>query len=977
MTIQQQVCFGAYRLVWPDGQLWCRSEVVHLPPKALAVLWELASQAGNLVSKSALFDTVWAGTVVSDGALSVCIGELRRALGDNARKPRYIETVHRRGYRFVAAVEQMGPVTEQREGAVTRLPAALVGREAEVAQFHAALERARSGQRQVLFISGEAGIGKTTLVEACVASLGQQDAGWVGWGQCVEAYGAGTGYLPVLEALGRLCRGPAESVVIDTLRQWAPTWLVQLAGVVPEADQEQLYLHTRGATRERLLRELAEALEILSSSRLLVLVLEDLHWSDASTVDVLTMLARRRESAHLVVLGTYRPQDLVAQAHPLRQAVAELQLHGHCTELALSYLQPLAVDAYVSRRFPAYIASTIAPVMYQRTTGHPLLMAQLAEYLAQQIPTGARPGDDLASEVTASMDVIPTEMQQFIVLQLERLSRDEQRVLEMASVAGVEFTAACVAAGIQTSAEHVETVCEQLVRQRAFLETRELAVWPDGTLSGQYRFRHALYQQVLYQRLTDVRQLQGNRRIGERLAAGYGARTGEIAAELAVHFERGREPDRASFYHAQAGEQALVRFAYPEAMFHLTAGLELLNGLPDTPEYCQRRLSLLLKLGTVLLATKGQADAAVEQVYSQARMLCQQLGDTSQLLQALGGLRKYYVGQGALQTARELGEHCLTLAQQLEDVVPLVNAHYELSNVLFWLGELGLAQTHLERGIALYDPDQHLSHATYGGFDPGVGCRIFSALVLSIMGYPDQALKWCNAAITLAQELSHPYSLAMTLMFAAMFYQLRREPQMVQQYAEETIALAGEQGLARYVGMGMGTGLQGWARVEQGQVEEGLAQMRHGLTVYTTSGVATSHPYFMALLAEKHGEIGCVHEGLSMLDDAMTMVNKNGLRLWEPELYRLKGELLLALQGGDGKRHKEAEVSLRQAIELARLQQARIWELRATMAQARLWHAQGRRDAARELLEALYRWFSEGLDTADLRQARSLLAELG
>ena len=383
MPAQLLLHFGPYRLDPTSGQLWRHSQVIDLPPRALAVLCQLVAHVGQLVTKEALLAAGWPDTAVSEWVLTTCMRALRQALGDDARHPQYIATVHRRGYRFVAAVERYEAPRQAVSAA--RPSVGLVGRDTEMAQLHAVQERAQEGHRQLLFIAGEAGIGKTTLVEAYVDTVARQGVGWVAWGQCVDAYGPGTGYLPVLEALGRLCQGPAGATVTDHLRQWAPAWLAQLTGVVPPAEHEQLQRTTRGVTRERLLRELAEALEALTATHLLVLILEDLHWSDASTVDVLSLLARRREAARLLVLGTYRPTELVLRGHPLQQAAAELRLHGHCGELALRYLHPQAVDAYVAHRFPGPLAHAIGPVMYQRTAGHPLFMVHLAAYLAQQV----------------------------------------------------------------------------------------------------------------------------------------------------------------------------------------------------------------------------------------------------------------------------------------------------------------------------------------------------------------------------------------------------------------------------------------------------------------------------------------------------------------------------------------------------------------------------------------------------------------
>jgi predicted ATPase len=323
--------------------------------------------------------------------------------------------------------------------------------------------------------------------------------------------------------------------------------------VLPAAEQRRLQRRTAGATRASMLRELAEALEALTHTHLGVLVLEDLHWSDPSTVEVLTMLARRREAARLLVLGTYRPAELIWRAHPLKQAKAELHLHGQCAELILSYLREPAVAAYVARRFPAHVAQAVAPMLYQRTTGHPLFMVHVADYLAQQMGLETCTSPELVAQVAAVAAVIPPGMQQLIELQLAQLSAEEQRVLEMASVVGVEFAVASVAAGLQTPLGLPEAVCEALAQRGQFLEACGLSMWPDGTVSGQYRFRHAVYQQVLYRRLASARRVQGHRRIGARLEAVYGARTAEIAAELAGHFARGQDAERAIPYHAQAG----------------------------------------------------------------------------------------------------------------------------------------------------------------------------------------------------------------------------------------------------------------------------------------------------------------------------------------------------------------------------------------------------------------------------------------
>jgi DNA-binding winged helix-turn-helix (wHTH) protein/predicted ATPase len=994
MPHQPLLHFGPYRLDPASGQLWRHDQVLDLPPRALAVLGQLVAQAGQLVTKETLLAAGWPDTAVSEWVLTTCMRALRQALGDDARQPQYIATVHRRGYRFVAAVAQ-GEAPRPAVAAV-RAPAGLVGRDTELAQLHAVLERAEGGHRQLLFITGEAGIGKTTLVEAYVEAVERQGAGWVAWGQCVDAYGPSTGYLPVLEALGRLCQGPAGATVIAHLRQWAPAWLAQLAGVVPPAEHAQLQRTTQGVTRERLLRELAEALEALTATHLLVLVLEDLHWSDASTVDVLALLARRREAARLLVLGTYRPSELVLRGHPLQQATAELHLHGHCEELALHSLQPQAVDAYVAQRFPAPLAHAISPVLYQRTAGHPLFLVHLAAYLAQQVELDRSADADLATRIAAAIDVIPAGVQHLIALQLGRLRADEQRMLEAASLVGVEFAVASVAAAVQVSAAMAETACAALAQHGLFLETSGLAAWPDGTLSGQYRFRHALYQQVLSRRLPEVQRVQGHQRIGTRLEGGYGARAGEIAAELAVHFEQGHDYRRAVHYLQQAAANATRRHASQEIIALATKGVALLHMLPEAPEHLHQELDLQMALGQALIATKGHTVPEVAHAYARARELCEQIGDTSQLFPVLRGLMLYYINRGDLQTTCQLGEQLLRLAQAQNDPASLMLAHYMMGVAMHARGEPAAAHTHHMQVLAIYTPQAHrdltVRHRPYGV----MGAHGCLAWELWERGYPDQALQHSLAARILAQEssqlpfgaevtakqhslavripaqeVSHLYSLAYALVYAAVLHQFRREAQATHEVSEAAMTLSTAQGFALW--LAWSTTLHGWALAMQGQGEAGIAQMRQGHATTEAMGFKAYKPYFLSLLAEAYRVEGRPEEGLNTLAEALVMMDTTEMRFYEAELYRLKGALVLQQSSNHA---PEAEACFHQALDIARQQQARSWELRAATSLACLWQQQDKRHEAYDLLAPVYGWFTEGFDTADLQEAEMLLEEL-
>ncbi len=393
MQAERRLRFGSYRLDIHTGQLWRGKQEVRLTPKAAAVLGQLVAQSGQVLSKEELFDAVWPGTVVSDAALTTCIQEVRRALRDNARTPRYIETVHRRGFRFLPTVtaqpvpssrlqvsnEQTGESGPRLGTLHVERGAPLVGRDAELQQLHRWLTKALKGERQVVFVTGEPGIGKTALVDTFLTAVGvgngeqenQKAKGkrqkakietdprplmpvaWIGRGQCIEHYGAGEAYLPVLEALGRLCREADGQEVIALLRHQAPTWLVQMPALVSPAEMEDLQRRTAGVTRERMLRELAEALEVLTADRTLILRLEDLHWSDVSTLDWLAAVARRQERARLLIVGTYRPVEILTRDHPLKEIEQELHLHGQCEELMLDFLTEEHVTEYLTERFPS------------------------------------------------------------------------------------------------------------------------------------------------------------------------------------------------------------------------------------------------------------------------------------------------------------------------------------------------------------------------------------------------------------------------------------------------------------------------------------------------------------------------------------------------------------------------------------------------------------------------------------------------
>jgi predicted ATPase len=805
-------------------------------------------------------------------------------------------------------------------------------------------------------------------------------------GQCIEHYGAGEAYLPLLSALGQLGREPGHERLVEVLQQYAPTWLVQLPALLDAPAYEALQRKTRGATRERMLREMAEALEVFTTEQSLVLLVEDLHWSDPSTLEFLAFVARRRQPARVCIIGTYRPVEMLTEGHPLQGVTHELFAHDLGRELALSRLREADVAAYLTLRFPESVLPTrLGQVLYQRTGGTPLFLASLVQDLISREVLFQ--GEDsrwvLQGDVTELETWTPESVRHVLARQRARLTPNDQQVLAAASLAGLEFSAAAVAAALETKVIQVEERCGRLAEQQQFLRPAGISEWPDGTRAARYGFLHALYQEFWHERVSVGKQQQWHLRMGERKEAAYGRRANEIAVELALHFEQGQDYRRAVQYLRQAGENALQRSANQEAISHLTKGLELLKTLPDMPERVHQELTLQLALRDPLVAIKGYAAPEVERTRTRALELCRQVGNPPELFWALTGLCSFYLLRAELKAAREWAEQCFSLAQNVHHPIFLMYAHLLLGSTSYYLGEFAQAREHWEAGIAFYDPPQHRNALE----DPGVLLLSYAAWVLWFLGYPDQALQRIHAALTLAQELSRPFSLAYALNFAGVLHQLRREEQVVRERVEALVTLSTEQGFPLYVAMG--TIRRGWALAAQEQVERGILQIRQGMAAYQAMGTELGQPHHLAYLAEACGKTGQTEEGLSALAEALALVDKTGERFYEAELYRLKGELTLKQfgvrspafgvtnpQSSTPNPQAEAEACFLKAIKVARRQQAKSWELRATVSLARLWQQGKKKQQARKMLAKIYNWFTEGFDTKDLQEAKALLEEL-
>jgi DNA-binding winged helix-turn-helix (wHTH) protein/tetratricopeptide (TPR) repeat protein len=981
MATTANLLFPPYRLDLLNEQLWRAGNLVTLRAKPFALLRFMAENPGRLVLHEELHKAIWPATYVSEGVLRVYLREVRAALDDDAESPRFIETVARRGYRFLPAVERVttagGSSVIAGEPAAPDAPAAMVGRNAELAHLRGAFAKALHGKRQMVFLNGEAGIGKTTIVEAFLDEVAASAEVWIARGQCVEHRGESEPYLPVLDALHRLTHQATGAKVVETLRKRAPTWLVQMPGVIDDASFSELRKRVDGASQQRMLREMAEALEQLCIQQPVVLAFEDLHWSDPSTITLLDLLARRTERARLLIIGTHRPVAILPGEHPLRILVHEL---------AGRYSESLSPLPLTSREVAEYLGSRIEPPdaggavsleqaarsIHQRTDGNPLYMITLV---------GALMDHDKASSLQDVIDrcerIVPANITETISQQFGRLDAEEQKLLEVASVAGVEFSAAAVTAGADTPLAAVEQRCAAMAGRMSFLQNAGDDEWPDGTVSARFRFRHALYREAVYAHLTAARRSALHLRIGQRQEGAYGDHANEIASELARHFEQGRNFDRALRYREQAARNALRRSAPREATEHLSAGLAILSRLPEGHERLEHELQLRLALGAAVQSTKGYGAPEVQQAYERAGELCQRLGETPHLFPALMGLWSFAVGRGEWTRSLELAHKNLRLAQSIAEPAQLARSWRGLGHVQYFLGRFDDARQNLEHAIALTgDLEPRLDTFTYMS-NTEVEARSALAWTLELIGYPDQALAMVRKALSVAERAGNVADIIYATYFAAVLYGFRLEWSNAESWSRRTIDLATEHGLPYYVATG--THLHGTALAEQGHFDEGLPLMKAGVATSQTIGVEAGLTGMYLTIAENSIRAKQFLLAADAISEGFRFVKIKDEHAWEPELLRVKGELILeqfrhGQNAKSAKRgEKDAEESFLAAQEMARAQGSRKWHLRAASSLSNLWKHQKKKKEARQVLNVAFGRFTEGFETTELKAAKTLL----
>ncbi|GAB7540665.1 adenylate/guanylate cyclase domain-containing protein [Cupriavidus sp. 8B] len=902
---------------------------------------------------------------------SILVSEPTHKLTEGYVEFKALGTTQVKGVRDPLAVYEvlgLGALRTRLQVAAHRGLARFVGRQAEMEQLHNAFELAKAGHGQVVGVVGEAGVGKSRLFHEFKARSQQ---GCLVLETFSVSHGKAFAYLPLIELLrnyfqitpqdnDRSCREKVIGRLLNlerALDEFLPYLLYLLGTVEPDSTLPTMDAAIR---RQRTFEAIARLLVRESLNQPLELLFEDLQWLDSETEAFLKLLIDYVPDARIVLFVNYRPE--YSHDWGCRNYYTQLHLEPLGQAEAQGLLSALLGDD------PALVP--LKQLILAKTEGNPFFMEEVVQTLAEENALLGQPGS-YRIEQTPSVLHIPTTVQGVLAARMDRLPLAQKELLQTLAVIGKEFPLSLI--------QHVTALPDDTVRPLlADLQAADFIYERPAFPEVEYAFKHALTQEVAGNSLLMEQRSGLHERTAQAIEALFQGRLKDYCSELAHHYSLSGNLPKAVEYLYCAGQQALQRSAQLEAIRHLSAAVELLKCLPDSPDRTRQELTLLLSLGPAWMAARGQGAPEVEATYTRALALCERGEETPQSFSAQLGLWSFYSLRAQYKTAYALAERLLGLARSTQDPKQLAEAHRVLGATVYRRGEFGMARTNMEQVLALQRRDEQPHGAPLGyARNPAVHALNTLSWILWHLGLPDQAGTRSKEALALAKRVSDPFSLAQSLVFTAALYQCRHEAQLAQEYAEATINLSSEQGFPFY--LAWGTILQGWAMAEQGSHEEGITKIRDGLTAYEATGAALGRPSHLALLAEAYGKAGQAQAGLRALAEALGLADNTGERFDEATLYRLKGELILqqssvspqALTG-----HEEAEACFHKAISIARKQGARSLELRAALSLAQLWQLQGKTDFARRTLAEIHGAFMEGFDTADWLQAKTLLDDL-
>ena len=969
MQEAKQLFFGPFRLDPTNECLWRGEKEIRLHPKAFGLLRHLMDHPGQMVTKESLLETIWPAVHVTEAILSVYVAEIRKALGEDPKKPVFIETLHRRGYRFIAPVtidrttgmsqstaasaELIRPIMREAATAIGAEP--IIGREKDLSFLLEKLAAALHGTGSVVFVTGPAGIGKTRLVRELRHHAARCGFQWLG-GKYEKS-----GNHPYAVWVDML-KGYLQQRDATSLRILMGPYATQLASIVPEVmpranSTSSVTAQESEIERTRLLEAWTHLFVQLSREAPLVLFLDDVQW--AGSLELLHHLASNIGNQRVLALVAYRDDELKMNPSPWKTVLAmnrERLFHP----LPLEPLEQKEVAQLVSQKVEKTTAPHLVDVIYQRTRGNPFFVEEFLRLLQERkVIVDTEAGVDLRESASLEM---PESVKAVINERVERLGKNALELLRMASVIGREFP-------LRVLEEFAGEPEEELIGVMDRCERYGLIHSSSGLGEEKYAFTHDLLQEALYESIGPARRRRDHLQIAQVIEKLYASRLEDRYESLAYHFREGNDLEKAVIYSHRAGVKAALHCAYREAALHFEQALGALDHLPKGRQKLEQAIAIRIDLGPALIAIGSYLAPEVEENYIQAEKLCERLGESAQRFPVLWTLSRIRHWRGELLAAWQLAEQLLSLARREQDSLRLLEAHHTLWAISLDMGELASTKGYAEQGFTLYDRVRHGQLGSrYGGHDPGVCSRIHAAKALWLLGYADQALRTIEAALTMATELSHPYTLWLALMAAIWIDHHRGDRQAAQDHVKKLLALATEQQHERWIKVA--NFLEGWLIAEQGQWERGIAQMRQGESELVIE--ARQQAYYATLVAQACLKGGQTEQAFSVLTKELKRVRDTGVRYYEAELHRIKGEVLLRRSASS---QKEAETCFHAAIDLSHDQGAKSLELRAIMNLSDLWQKQGKKAEARQMLKEIYGWFTEGFDTADLKEAKELLKE--
>jgi DNA-binding winged helix-turn-helix (wHTH) protein len=946
--------FDRFDLDESNARLLCDGRPVALAPTPFAVLCALVRHSGSLLTKNTLLDQVWGHQFVSESVLKTVISELRTVLEDDARQPRFIETVSRRGYRFIAATIPLAPLAAEAtvQGRSSE-GSSFIGRVDALSQLHANWAVACTAKRRVVWVAGEPGIGKTSLIEHFIAGLGDSVSIR---GQCVEQYGAGEPYLPVLEALSELCRRDSGAAAL--LRAVAPAWLMQLPWLTSAEERAALRQELAGVSPDRMLREMGEMLDRYTERTPLLLVTEDLHWSDRSTIQLIDSIARRRGAARFMWLASFRLAEVVASDHPLNSLRHELRLHGLCEEIVLDPFSETEVAQYVAQQSRAIGGDeAFVRALHERTDGVPLFVASITRDVVARAAQG---GDAAAASIQLGKIGVPDNLAAIIDHYIAKLDNDRRSVLEVAAVCGIEFRLDTVADALQRDVASVDRTCDELVREQLWL-----AAPPAGEGRGEreptYSFKHALFRQVLYERTAPATRVELHRQVGSALDRERAERVTVPASELAMHFERGREPMKALRYYVEAAEAALRHFSPAECMALTERGLDILPRAPEGQDRNTLEISLATLRGVAAFQALGVGQEAKSSLQRAYRLLdaVPQHPMRGLLLLELGFVLTLRADYGE---ALAVAKRCEVLASETNDPVLVLAASIVHGEADQLQGRSRAALASMQRGLAAARSLDPALGETFAA-DPQITLLGLLAMQYLYSGLVGQARAQIGLAHERADRLRQPMAKMIAIWFDALMQVRLGNAERVATLAGEMQAIVEEFDLAQ--GRVAHRWFRGWADARKGRPREAYRRIREAYDDNTKLGMLAGGSEVLGYAAEALVLAGDCDGAQRELEEALQFVNAHAERVYLAQLH------LIAAAIARGREQRElADASTRRAVAEARAQEAPWTQLITLLDLAE--HGGATADEWRDLA-ALVERLPEAAETAAFGRAQRLL----